>query len=142
MKTTLLVGALSTLLGHVAGIKLETIHNPPVNELFRSGQVHMSLIGAKESTFERQLQAGAYNSSQYPSVRRFTPCIRGKAAGYSCSNMDLYAFAPHTELGSETGEGSSSWGWTSRDGREIMVVGQVSPLKESNEIKPLRAASG
>lgn len=35
----------------------------------------------------------------------------------------MYDFLSHTSLGS-TGEGSSSWGWTSDDGREFVGIGQ------------------
>lgn len=31
----------------------------------------------------------------------------------------------HSDLGSQVGEGSSSWGWTSRDGREFVVIAQA-----------------
>lgn len=35
----------------------------------------------------------------------------------------MYHFRSHADLGS-TGEGSSSWGWTSEDGREFVAVAQ------------------
>lgn len=38
--------------------------------------------------------------------------------------MDLHHFLPHSQLGSTEGRGSSSWGWTSEDGREIVALGQ------------------
>ena len=38
--------------------------------------------------------------------------------------MDLYSFKSHAELGSDGGEGSSSWGWTSPEGREFIAIGQ------------------
>ncbi len=38
---------------------------------------------------------------------------------------DLYHFLSHADLGSTTGEGSSSWGWTSHDGREFVAIGQA-----------------
>lgn len=41
------------------------------------------------------------------------------------AQADLYHFLPHSALGSETGEGSSSWGWTSSDGREFVAIGQA-----------------
>lgn len=31
---------------------------------------------------------------------------------------------PHAKLGSSQGQGSSSWGWTSADGREFVAIGQ------------------
>ena len=39
--------------------------------------------------------------------------------------MDLYDFKSHADLGSWAGEGSSSWGWTSDDGREFVAIGQA-----------------
>ena len=38
--------------------------------------------------------------------------------------IDLYDFKSHADLGSERGEGSSSWGWTSPEGRELLAIGQ------------------
>lgn len=38
--------------------------------------------------------------------------------------IDLYHFLSHQALGSWGGRGSSSWGWTSADGREIVAIGQ------------------
>jgi hypothetical protein len=38
--------------------------------------------------------------------------------------IDLYSFKSHADLGSPTGEGSSSWGWTSANGREFVAIGQ------------------
>jgi hypothetical protein len=37
----------------------------------------------------------------------------------------LYNFKSHTSLGSKTGQGSSSWGWTSPEGREFVAIGQA-----------------
>jgi hypothetical protein len=39
--------------------------------------------------------------------------------------IDFYDFRSHADLGSRTGEGSSSWGWTSDDGREFGVIAQA-----------------
>jgi choice-of-anchor B domain-containing protein len=38
--------------------------------------------------------------------------------------VDLYHFLSHADLGSSAGRGSSSWGWTSDDGREFVAIGQ------------------
>jgi choice-of-anchor B domain-containing protein len=38
--------------------------------------------------------------------------------------MDLYDFKSHADLGSWGGEGSSSWGWVSKDKREFVAIGQ------------------
>lgn len=39
--------------------------------------------------------------------------------------MDLLDFKSHADLGSFVGEGSSSWGWVSADGREFAAIGQA-----------------
>ena len=44
---------------------------------------------------------------------------------FKCNNIDFYDFKSHAELGSATGEGSSSWGWTSPNGREFVAVAQA-----------------
>lgn len=38
--------------------------------------------------------------------------------------IDFYDFKSHADLGSPMGGGSSSWGWTSPDGREFVAVAQ------------------
>jgi hypothetical protein len=40
--------------------------------------------------------------------------------------MDMYDFMNHADMGGPEGRGSSSWGWTSRNGREFGIVGQFS----------------
>ena len=40
--------------------------------------------------------------------------------------MDLYDFVNHADMGGPEGQGSSSWGWTARNGREFGIVGQFS----------------
>jgi hypothetical protein len=72
-----------------------------------------------------------FNSEQYPELS-YTPCENGFAAAipgdfnntFRCDNVDLYHFLPHSALGSNAGHGSSSWGWTSEDGREFVALGQ------------------
>jgi hypothetical protein len=39
--------------------------------------------------------------------------------------QDMYDFKTHAELGSNGGEGSGSWGWTSPEGREFIAIGQT-----------------
>jgi hypothetical protein len=36
----------------------------------------------------------------------------------------LHHFLSHTALGSSIGQGSSSWGWVSDDGREFAIIAQ------------------
>lgn len=38
--------------------------------------------------------------------------------------MDFYDFVSHADLGSTRGEGASSWGWTSPEGREFVAIAQ------------------
>ena len=72
------------------------------------------------------------DSTQYAKIDKVVPCVNGLATAvegdplqtFRCKNLDLYDFKSHAELGSETGEGSSSWGWTSPDGRELLAIGQ------------------
>lgn len=40
------------------------------------------------------------------------------------TQIDLYHFLSHAQLGSNAARGSSSWGWTSDDGREFVAIGQ------------------
>jgi len=52
-----------------------------------------------------------------------TTCISGFASGYPCSNIDLLAFMPLSEIGG--GEGSDIWGWTdSETGKEYAIMGR------------------
>ena len=44
---------------------------------------------------------------------------------FRCKNVDFYDFVSHADLGSRTGQGSSSWGWTSPDGREFVAIAQA-----------------
>jgi choice-of-anchor B domain-containing protein len=39
--------------------------------------------------------------------------------------VDFYDFVSHANLGSRTGQGSSSWGWVSDTGREFVVIAQA-----------------
>lgn len=70
-------------------------------------------------------------SSQYPELSN-VPCVDGLAVAiegdanntFRCNSLDLVHFLSHDDLGSNGGEGSSSWGWTSDDGREFIAIGQ------------------
>ncbi|PSN60722.1 hypothetical protein BS50DRAFT_535171 [Corynespora cassiicola Philippines] len=99
-------------------------------EDYESGSVHSRIMGIKMAQWEAELAAGQMESSQYPELT-YTPCENGFAAAvpgdtnntFKCNNIDLYHFLPHAKLGS-VGRGSSSWGWTSEDGREFVAIGQ------------------
>jgi len=79
-------------------------------------------------------QEGIYDSTQYQSFSAdtdFVPCVDGVASyapgakyTFRCSNVDLYDFKSHAELGNSSGRGAGSWGWTSSEGREIVAIGQ------------------
>ncbi|KAL3420395.1 hypothetical protein PVAG01_08894 [Phlyctema vagabunda] len=97
---------------------------------YEIGQVHEELMSLKMETWQKQRAAGSMEASQYPDLG-YTPCIDGYAAAipgdsnntFRCTNIELYSFLSHASLGS-SGEGSSSWGWTSEDGREFVAIGQ------------------
>ncbi|KAJ4410359.1 hypothetical protein N0V91_001843 [Didymella pomorum] len=87
-------------------------------------------MGMKMAEWDAELASGAMDSSRYPELG-YTACKDGFAAAvpgdknntFKCNNVDLYHFLPHSQLGS-VGQGSSSWGWTSEDGREFVAIGQ------------------
>lgn len=125
MKLHLFVLAVVTATATALAVAPKEIVNPARQAKYVNGEIHMRIMNIKESTFARQREEGVYDSTQYSPVNGVTKCVNGYAAGYKCSNIDLYAYASHKELGSSTGEGSSSWGWTSDNGREIIIVAQV-----------------
>ncbi|KAI9148186.1 hypothetical protein HJFPF1_12012 [Paramyrothecium foliicola] len=98
---------------------------------YASGEVHHRIMGMKMAQWEEEMAAGLMDSSRYPELG-YTPCVNGFAEAipgdfnntFRCSNVDLYHFLSHEQLGSWGGRGSSSWGWTSADGREIVAIGQ------------------
>jgi len=84
------------------------------------------------------MKAGEYDSRKWASkpVRGRTnvvSCRNGTAAvipgdplnTFRCNNIDFYDFVSHADLGSKTGEGASSWGWTSPEGREFVAIAQA-----------------
>lgn len=51
------------------------------------------------------------------------PCVNGMAGSFSCRDVDLLAFLPHSEIGG--GSGNDLWGWTDpQTGREYALVGR------------------
>ncbi|KAF2458122.1 hypothetical protein BDY21DRAFT_341600 [Lineolata rhizophorae] len=100
--------------------------------LYANGLVHQTIMSNKDAQFARQRAAGAYNSAQYQELG-YTPCVDGLATAvegdamntFRCNNIDLYHFMSHADLGSQTGEGASSWGWTSDDSREFIAISQA-----------------
>ncbi|KAH4412084.1 hypothetical protein HBH70_069750 [Parastagonospora nodorum] len=100
-------------------------------EDYASGAVHAQIMALKVAQWDAEIASGAMESSRYPELH-YTPCEDGFAAAipgdtnntFRCNNVDLYHFLPHAKLGSSQGQGSSSWGWTSADGREFVAIGQ------------------
>ncbi|KAI2631056.1 hypothetical protein GGR54DRAFT_635659 [Hypoxylon sp. NC1633] len=104
-------------------------------ELYDSGVRHETIMATKEAYWASRREQGIFDSSQYKSMSSavdFVPCVNGYAelvAGdplynFKCSGLDLYDFQSHNDLGSNGGEGSGSWGWTSPDGREFLAIAQ------------------
>ncbi|PGH02872.1 hypothetical protein AJ79_07528 [Helicocarpus griseus UAMH5409] len=109
-------------------------HQKFTKEMYRSGEVHQSIMAAKEATFKRNREAGLFDSARYPSHKGGrVKCKDGLAIvekgnanqTFKCDNIDLLDFKSHADLGSSTGGGSSSWGWTARNGREFVAIGQA-----------------
>ncbi|KAF2402953.1 hypothetical protein EJ06DRAFT_554504 [Trichodelitschia bisporula] len=101
--------------------------------MYESGQVMEEIMALKFKTWQRQEQLGRLNSKKYKEISSVVPCVNGLAVAspgdamvtFKCKNMDLYNFKSHADLGSKTGQGSSSWGWTSPEGREFVAIGQA-----------------
>ncbi|KAH7359280.1 hypothetical protein B0T11DRAFT_312031 [Plectosphaerella cucumerina] len=97
---------------------------------YASGRVHERIMGIKMDGWAKEEAAGLMDSALYPELG-YTPCVDGFAEAipgdknntFRCRNIDLYHFLSHEQLGS-VGRGSSSWGWTSADGREFVAIGQ------------------
>ncbi|KAH6685949.1 hypothetical protein F5X68DRAFT_241299 [Plectosphaerella plurivora] len=100
-------------------------------ELYESGEIHNSIMADKLANWKKAEEAGIFDSAQYPELG-YTKCVNGWAEAipgdpsntFRCNNVDLYSFVSHAALGDSLGEGSSSWGWTSDDGREFVAIGQ------------------
>ncbi|KAK7428411.1 hypothetical protein QQZ08_005030 [Neonectria magnoliae] len=118
-------------------------------ELYDSGIIHNRLLDLKKAEWARQEEAGAFASEQWPELG-YTACVDGFAEAiqgdrnntFRCHNVDLYSFVSHAALGSTGGRGSSSWGWTSDDGREFVAIGQLdgtafAEIKENGQLSYL-----
>ena len=106
--------------------------SPEDSAKYESGEVHERLMMRKAKTYNRERSRGNYDSRRWNNnaLKRVNTCTDGSAgsgpnATFSCSNVDLHYFLSHSELGSQTGQGSSIWGWTSDTGREFGVVAQA-----------------
>lgn len=149
MKSLSFAASVAGLAGFVSGQEMRP--DMGISAMYDAGIVHQRIMGKKavsynpspplldladrQATWDRQRTTGAFDSSQWkrPESAVFVPCVNGTAAvipgdalnTFRCSNMDFYDFRSHADLGSKTGEGAGSWGWTSPDGREFVAIGQA-----------------
>jgi len=66
--------------------------------------------------------AAEHHHDQQLSAQSITACVGGFAATYPCSNVDLMAFLPLSQIGG--GSGNDIWGWTdSTSGDEYAIMG-------------------
>ncbi|KAF2279717.1 uncharacterized protein EI97DRAFT_430745 [Westerdykella ornata] len=105
---------------------------------YESGEVMALMMQAKERAWAKHRAAGGFDHRKWRGFRdrrsdkNRIRCINGKVEAvkgdpsqtYKCKDIDLYDFLTHGELGSTTGEGSGSWGW-SHKGREFIIIGQA-----------------
>ncbi|KAK7997299.1 hypothetical protein PG989_005339 [Apiospora arundinis] len=84
------------------------IPNPVRSERYDSGEVHEGIMALKHAQWAVREQMGIFENNTF-----------------ACSNVDFYDFKSHADLGSAMGQGSSSWGWTSPEGREFVAVAQA-----------------
>ncbi|PVH99519.1 hypothetical protein DM02DRAFT_711428 [Periconia macrospinosa] len=103
-------------------------------ELYESGVMHEKIMAAKAAQLSHDEQMGVMNAAEgplYPELP-FAQCKDGYATPFrgntnirfKCNNMNMHHFLSHTDLGSVSGLGSSSWGWVSDDGREFAIIAQ------------------
>lgn len=106
-----------------SGAFAQTIPNPARKEAYQSGLVHDAIMRNKTEHFAAKRAAGVYDSRKHRPLS-YAACVNGRAGEFKCNNIDLYSFKSHADLGSATGEGSSSWGWTHK-GRDFAIIGQA-----------------
>jgi choice-of-anchor B domain-containing protein len=113
---------------------------------YASGAIHQKLMKLKADQWDHDVAEGKQDSRQWKSWKSWKKgswgsgkdkrikCKDGLAVveqgnanqTFRCNNMDLYDFVNHADMGGPEGQGSSSWGWTARNGREFGIVGQFS----------------
>ncbi|GJC97586.1 hypothetical protein ColKHC_06412 [Colletotrichum higginsianum] len=132
--TTLATLAVSALLSGVSA--KEIAPSELVSEIYDSGVIHKDIMARKKASWDRQIESGEMDSTAYRSrLAEEGPvaCVDGVAAvvpgdannTFKCNKVDFYDFKSHADLGSRAGQGSSSWGWTSPDGREFAIIAQA-----------------
>ncbi|KFA73896.1 hypothetical protein S40288_00935 [Stachybotrys chartarum IBT 40288] len=124
------LGSLALLVAAATGKEMQP-NAQVAAELYDSGVIHDQIMENKISQWTRARELGLYNADRYPELG-YTACVNGwieaipgdRNNTFRCNNIDLYHFLSHAALGDELAEGSSSWGWTSDDGREFVAIGQ------------------
>ncbi|KUI55872.1 hypothetical protein VP1G_03251 [Cytospora mali] len=149
MKSTIF-RSLVILVGLPFTAAISEIRNPTKQYRYTSGAVMDAIMVKKRATWEAQEAAGLMDSTIYPSYTGAGPvlCVDGVAQVipgdanniFRCKNcslrqrsgtadaafqIDFYDFKSHADLGSVTGRGSSTWGWTSPKGREFIAIAQA-----------------
>ncbi|KAF2668064.1 hypothetical protein BT63DRAFT_433676 [Microthyrium microscopicum] len=102
-------------------------------ELYDSGIMMDRIMMRKQEHWAEQKEMGRYEAAKYPDIDNLVQCKDGRAVAlpneplysFLCGNIDLYNFKSHASLGSTAGQGSSSWGWTSPEGREFAAIAQI-----------------
>jgi choice-of-anchor B domain-containing protein len=134
MKSALKAVAIAAICNYASAKEIEMDPERDA-ELYQSGVMHMNIMNTKETFWASRRDAGLFDPAQYKSMEAQAPvarCVNGVATlrandplyAFSCQGLDLYDFKSHFDLGSTTGEGAGSWGWTSPEGREFVAIAQ------------------
>lgn len=125
---------------HLALLLLPTWVSAYTEADYDSGKVHQMIMDRKHASWEKHRKGGEYNSKKWKSFLKHhkdKDVIKCNSKGlavvepgnpsetFRCKNIDYYDFKSHADLGSFAGEGSSSWGWVSPNGREFVAIGQA-----------------
>jgi hypothetical protein len=102
-------------------------------ELYDNGLMHERIMSEKFRQWDQRASMRIAQAEDPYVELHFAQCRDGKAVPFRdqpnfffrCKNMNLHHFLPHSAFGSETGQGSSSWGWESDDGREFAIIAQA-----------------
>ncbi|KAE9407880.1 hypothetical protein BT96DRAFT_932922 [Gymnopus androsaceus JB14] len=118
------------------------MHTPFMDKTaYDSGEAHMVLMNLMQnfvdglkSSFAAFLSSDEpvvpWHPLSLPAISEFVPCVDGYSTfssnhTYACKNADLYAFVPHSAMGSDDRVGNDIWGWTDpQSGREFGLVGE------------------